>query len=370
MPEPQMQESHNNFMERCIVDPEAMRDYPDPEQRKAFCMAQWEEGMKTRDQAGPQVIGLTDRVDLSFDLSTAPARKEGSRFRKEVIHVGTFRKGDTSFDVNHNALNHWAASHDKLVGAGVRVPILVEGHESQDIGQVDRLFVEGDKLIAEFSVDKEMADKVVSNDVSIYSPAEYKDKSGSRHARPITHVALTRNPVVKGMSAAVAMSEDAADQKSMKEPEPVVANQADAGLSRVAAALSLDEDSSVDDIIRAIGDRNTSHEPSAMVVKMARENYTGKLNDLARSGCITPAVRDKLIEATVGSKDQPMAMAADDATISLVDTFIEALGSNKPVALGSHTGPQALELSNALAGDDINASWKSSRQRLGLERSN
>ena len=42
MPRPYKGESENNFVNRCIVDPEAMADFPNVSQRTAFCYSQYE----------------------------------------------------------------------------------------------------------------------------------------------------------------------------------------------------------------------------------------------------------------------------------------------------------------------------------------
>ena len=42
MPEPTNEETENEFLERCMIDPEANEDFPNSDQRFAFCQAQWE----------------------------------------------------------------------------------------------------------------------------------------------------------------------------------------------------------------------------------------------------------------------------------------------------------------------------------------
>lgn len=41
MPEPLAEESRKQFLDRCMADDEARRDFPDPRQRYAFCNSQW-----------------------------------------------------------------------------------------------------------------------------------------------------------------------------------------------------------------------------------------------------------------------------------------------------------------------------------------
>ncbi len=42
MPSPSKGESRSAFIDRCMSDSEAKRDFPDNRQRLAFCSSQWE----------------------------------------------------------------------------------------------------------------------------------------------------------------------------------------------------------------------------------------------------------------------------------------------------------------------------------------
>ena len=41
MPEPRMSEKKDDFVERCMSSEEAQRDFPEQDQRLAFCHSQW-----------------------------------------------------------------------------------------------------------------------------------------------------------------------------------------------------------------------------------------------------------------------------------------------------------------------------------------
>lgn len=49
MPEPRQNEDRDEFMERCMGDAEAVSDFPDSDQRYAFCSSQWEDSDKRVD---------------------------------------------------------------------------------------------------------------------------------------------------------------------------------------------------------------------------------------------------------------------------------------------------------------------------------
>lgn len=41
MPDPKQNESKNDFIKRCMGDPESVRSYPDQSQRYAVCNSKW-----------------------------------------------------------------------------------------------------------------------------------------------------------------------------------------------------------------------------------------------------------------------------------------------------------------------------------------
>jgi len=42
MPSPKSEESKDTFISRCMSSTEAKRDFPDTDQRYAFCQSKWE----------------------------------------------------------------------------------------------------------------------------------------------------------------------------------------------------------------------------------------------------------------------------------------------------------------------------------------
>ena len=42
MPTPRANETEQEFIARCVIDPEAVADFPDTDQRLAFCYSQYE----------------------------------------------------------------------------------------------------------------------------------------------------------------------------------------------------------------------------------------------------------------------------------------------------------------------------------------
>lgn len=50
MPRPRDNETKGEFMGRCMDDEESKRDFPDRDQRLAFCLNQWERKDESADE--------------------------------------------------------------------------------------------------------------------------------------------------------------------------------------------------------------------------------------------------------------------------------------------------------------------------------
>lgn len=96
MPSPRNNEGHDAFIERCMADSESRRDFPDQDQRLAFCESQWDRRRENR-QAGSQMEQKT--MPCEFKVADADERIiEGyaSTFDRDaiddIIEQGAFAK--------------------------------------------------------------------------------------------------------------------------------------------------------------------------------------------------------------------------------------------------------------------------------------
>lgn len=48
MPKPTQNETQEQFIDRCMSDAEVVSDFPDNDQRLAFCHSQWEDAQKAK----------------------------------------------------------------------------------------------------------------------------------------------------------------------------------------------------------------------------------------------------------------------------------------------------------------------------------
>jgi HK97 family phage prohead protease len=73
MPEPGASESREDFLQRCMSDPEAREDFPDDDQRYAFCLSQWERrAVKPQEKVLELLRSRTKRrAEFGYGITTA-----------------------------------------------------------------------------------------------------------------------------------------------------------------------------------------------------------------------------------------------------------------------------------------------------------
>lgn len=124
MPEPTAGETEDEFIARCMGDEESMTDFPDPDQRLAFCFSTWQSAQET-DNLRQHQTGVGDMERRFIPLEKTEARQEGDTMSisglaavigqesqdlggfTEVIEPGAFDEALASSDVralyNHDA---------------------------------------------------------------------------------------------------------------------------------------------------------------------------------------------------------------------------------------------------------------------------
>jgi len=95
MPTPKPNESESNFVARCVVDAEAVRDFPDTQQRIAFCYSQYERSKKS------EVLNKQNKIDRdkwqsSFERQLDIAEKKQIAIVKR-FYKREYNKGIESF---------------------------------------------------------------------------------------------------------------------------------------------------------------------------------------------------------------------------------------------------------------------------------
>lgn len=95
MPTPKPNESESNFVARCVVDAESVRDFPDTQQRIAFCYSQFERSKKN------EVLNKQNKIDRdkwqsSFERQLDIAEKKQISIVKRY-YKKEYNKGIESF---------------------------------------------------------------------------------------------------------------------------------------------------------------------------------------------------------------------------------------------------------------------------------
>lgn len=104
--------------------------------------------------------------------------------------------------------------------------------------------------------------------------------------------------------------------------------------------------------------------PDPFVVKLARENYTGKLDALVEARKITPAARDSIAKQYLA--DQPLSLALSTKNTDQLDGLIAALNLNvSAIGAGEKTGPQSLALTRSTpVGDETKKGREEGRKEI------
>ncbi len=169
------------------------------------------------------------------------------RFAKQVIRTGHYIKASDGleFTVTQSNLVHWALAHQALKKAGVNVPVTFthdfSGDPRKAAGRVDEMWIDGDALMFSCTLVGNDAIRATQvSDVSLYSPPEFTDGHGTKHVRPILHIALCTDPAVPGLADFVPLAASRGVTMSNGGPNNGVKPMDLEWLKKVATALGID----------------------------------------------------------------------------------------------------------------------------------
>lgn len=312
------------------------------------------------------------------------ASVEGKKlFKKELMPVGTWHKGEQTWRVDESLLLHWVDTFHKWIEAGHKVPMPVEHTEDPEKNRgfwVDMEVDVGASGVpalfgyADFAEGYEGLAK--TTDVSVYSPPKWTDARKRTFIRPIKHVALTNDPVIPGLGGFQAIvaslgGRDVSKLLDLAAKFKLDATDEDSAALAIEAAMAMsmkslakklglevgegDDDASLEKaIVAAFKSKGKATpkpddkkiEASAAMVQVVKDNRSMKLDKLLETGRVTKAVRDKLEEKFLSDE-------AIKASCSSPDGFEDAfamLMANEPVmSFKQRTGPQdPVRLSNPM----------------------
>jgi len=320
-----------------------------------------------------------EQHDASGFVSIAAGIGDKQRFRKPVMRVGKYASGGRIHDVTGRTLDNWVTQFGRMSDAGVRVPMPNTHEKAGDPdfnrGYVDGMYRDGDELVmtCELIGDDALAASKRS-DVSVFSVPEFSDGQGTGYPNAITHVALVTHPLVSDLGEFIplAASLRRTGETTMKWDGLQTALGIDALTDETAEGLIVASvngfkekaekgttalKASNDALAAAKGELVTlkaslpaqADPPSPALVALAAESRGTKLGALVASQKITPACRDLLFTAFVGTAENsnaPLVAALSVADVKLpmaeFDALCAALDANIPVAFGEKSGAQSL----------------------------
>jgi len=169
MPRPYQGESENNFVNRCIVDPEAMADFPNVSQRTAFCYSQYERYKKPL------------KKNFVEDWQRAYERERDKTEKKNISKVRRFynreyAKGIDQFINNNNNI--------QLLGL----------FKANDLSEIyNEVYVDTGLHFANW-----YARNFDKFDTKGINPTQYKTEWQRKFAANAAAVAATNTPLVQG----------------------------------------------------------------------------------------------------------------------------------------------------------------------------
>lgn len=158
---------------------------------------------------GNWTVDVPDTDALEFSEKTG----DGLSFRKQVIYVGDHQKGKMKFSVDEKLIDHWVKTGADMLSNEVKIPLPKRHSEDvEDSRGVVTGFEKGTDSKGRLGLfmfgrfrDKKAAKMMKTADVSLYSPVK-RQIGGVTYQRPLTHVALTDYPVIRGLDGFARLS--------------------------------------------------------------------------------------------------------------------------------------------------------------------
>jgi hypothetical protein len=332
------------------------------------------------------------------DLPSEVAGQPASYFWKDMIHTGNYvhPSRDFSLAVDKDRLSRWAATGQRMMAAGVAIPINCDhSDKARDVvGYVKEFKLDDDRLLGlcQFIGD-DAALTAARNLVSVGIDPDFTDGQGQHWGEAIVHVALTPVPVVPDQDDFIQATDDDGSQQTPPDDDDDSSQAEDSSddespLSlpctdeqfralQVALGDDLEADDCVERIIGRLQDLAADDSPGddesdlqtelaaarEQVLKLSSrlppvmsqeaesamvEAATMKFDAAVSRGSLSPAARDRLVAALVKNREgraNVMALsrsANPGGDCLLAMAVADALLESRSIELGERSGLQAM----------------------------
>jgi hypothetical protein len=324
---------------------------------------------------------VTPAGDLPAEVAGQPA----SYFWKDMIHTGSYVHPTRKFSlaVDRSRLSRWAEAGQKMLAAGVAIPINCDHSDAARdvVGYVKEFKLDDDRLLGlcQFIGD-DAALTAARNLVSVGIDPDFTDGQARQWGEAIVHLALTPVPVVPDQDQFVEATDDDESPNLVLVPEssgdgglnlPCTAEQlqtlrsligddfdADNGVAQILQWIQSpdQDDPTVDLQVELASAREQILQLAARVPPLLQqeaqaalvESATAKFDAAVSRGSLSPAARDKLVATLVeNSEGRANVIALSRAASTCGDRSLalavgDILLDNVPIGVGESTGLQAM----------------------------
>lgn len=306
-------------------------------------------------------------------------------FLKDLARVGQFHKRSDGARVEIDAkmLARFESETNRAIAAGYKVPV-PDGHDltgsaDRNRGYLKETFIDDDVLYGKIEAIGDDAIAAASRShVSIFSPPKWRDSQGNDYEWPITHVALTTDPVIcpQGEFVPIAAS-NGTIKADLIEPQPEQPKMYKDLQKALGVEVELTDDNAVEEVTKAIqaaqdavpeaaatelsnvkaeveklkADKDAKGDAISLSNTergLAKRLVGERADSLVKAGHITPAQRDQIVPMLCRD-DAALAFSNDGGDCEAIK-MLETFKANTAVKLGEQTGAQVIELSNPPAG--------------------
>ena len=344
------------------------------------------------------------------------------RYHKPVLVTGEWSMGEVDFEVDGNTLDSLKSTHEQLMDNKISVPLFLNpehvNHENGDEdkfsngdwndikkGEVKGYFTretkdpegkEAKELVAVVDVfgDKKKAAELTEKyDVSIYAPPSWKDSKKKEYKRPIRHLLLTGQPVMKGLGKFTPLAASfkfkgndmTIDMKKLAKTLGIKEVTEESLSDAISVALS-NKDSKLNALteeVKTLKAKKKEDAPapapapipavalSEPLINLSIENRESKIDSLLNCSepKITPAKAKSLKEKYCNKENVTLALS-DGGVDSFAEVF-NVLKDNEPILrLGEHSAQQTLELADKMRSPEHNPLIANADKRIELAKLN